>query len=147
MGTGTRSRRTRKGRARTSPCAARRRAALSRHARKCAVCRHPERAAIEQEYLHWRSPERLAQDYHIRDHSSVYRHVHATGLSTRRRGNFRYVLGHIIEQVSRVKPTARDVVNAVIACTHINDAGQWIDPPPQPQPNRQPVRVESDATL
>jgi len=146
MGTGTRDRRAGKTRSRISPRAARRRAALSRHVRKCAVCHHPERAAIEQDYLRWRSPENIAADYHIRDHSSVYRHVHATGLSTRRRGNFLYVLGHIIEQASRVKPTARDVINAVIACAHLNGAGQWVDPSPQPNPNRQPARVESYAT-
>ncbi|MGA3293802.1 MAG: hypothetical protein ABSE45_07445 [Candidatus Acidiferrales bacterium] len=133
-------------RTRSRQGAAKPRAALSRHRRKCAVCRHPERDAIERDFLHWRSPEKIAADYHIPDHSSVYRHVHATGLYRRRRANLRYVLGHIIEQASSVKPTARDVVRAVIACTHINDAGQWIEPAREPVPNRQPVRVETNAT-
>jgi hypothetical protein len=31
-------------------------AALERHSRKCIICHHPEREAIEEEFLHWRAP-------------------------------------------------------------------------------------------
>ncbi|MGB6393659.1 MAG: hypothetical protein WBF14_14930, partial [Candidatus Acidiferrales bacterium] len=32
----------------------------SRHSRKCTVCRHPDRDAIEALFLLWRSPVKLA---------------------------------------------------------------------------------------
>jgi hypothetical protein len=44
------------------------------------MSRHPHREAIDQDFLHWRSPEILARVYGIPDHSAIYRHVHATGL-------------------------------------------------------------------
>jgi len=31
-------------------------AALERHSRRCIICHHPEREAIEEEFLHWRAP-------------------------------------------------------------------------------------------
>jgi hypothetical protein len=51
-----------------------------RHRRRCKVCAHPERDAVEQDFLCWRSPEKLAGDYDIADHCSTYRQVHSTGL-------------------------------------------------------------------
>ena len=113
---------------------------LARHQRKCAVCRHPHRDLIEQDYLHWRSPHAIAADYRIADHSSVYRHAHATGLFDRRRARVRSALAHIIEQASSVKVTAHAVISAVIASTHINSDGQWIESP------RVRHRVSSPAT-
>ena len=56
----------------------------SRHARKCTVCRHPDRDAIESLFLLWRSPVKLAVAFGIADHSHIYRHAHATGLFARR---------------------------------------------------------------
>ena len=56
----------------------------SRHSRKCTVCRHPDRDAIESLFLLWRSPVKLAVAFGIADHSHIYRHVHATGLFARR---------------------------------------------------------------
>jgi hypothetical protein len=125
--------------------------------RKCSVCRHPDRDALEQEFLRWRSPEALARDYGISDHSSIYRHAHATGLFARRRASIRLALGSLIEQAESVPVTAADVVNAVRVYAHINDAGEWIEsnavqprPPASgarlPEPNRQPVRVEHAPT-
>jgi hypothetical protein len=33
---------------------------LARHALRCAVCRHPNREIIEDDFLHWRNPSRAA---------------------------------------------------------------------------------------
>jgi hypothetical protein len=33
---------------------------LSRHQRKCCVCRHAERDAIEEAFIHWQSPNEIA---------------------------------------------------------------------------------------
>lgn len=109
------------------PAAAnRRRPSLDRHNRKCSVCRHPARAAIDQDFLRWRSPDRIAADYSIADHSSVYRHAHATGLFRRRNAGLRHALGSLIEQAADVAPSADAIVRAVCAFAHITDDGQWI---------------------
>ena len=128
----------------------RKRAAPGRHTRKCNVCRHPDRDAIEQDFLRWRSPDRIAKDYGIADHSSVYRHVHATGLFARRRATIRLALEPLIERAETVKVTANAIVSAVRVYAHLNDAGEWIEPatshsplaPALSHPNRQTVRTE-----
>jgi hypothetical protein len=105
----------------------------SRHSRKCNVCCHPDRDAIEQAFLRWRSPDQIALDYGIADHSSVYRHVHATGLFARRRATLRLALEPLIEQACEVRVTAGAIVSAVRLYAQINDAGEWVGPQ-QPAP-------------
>jgi hypothetical protein len=130
-------------------------ASVDRHKRKCTICRHPEREAIEQDYLEWRSPEAIARDYGIADHSSVYRHIHATGLRHKRLSPVRAALESIIERAADAKNITGDtIVRAVWAYAHINDSGQWIDPPKTTKiiryespdstnSNRQPCRTET----
>jgi hypothetical protein len=36
--------------------------AKGRHERKCSICRHPDRDAIEEAFLHWQSPNEIATD-------------------------------------------------------------------------------------
>jgi hypothetical protein len=105
------------------------RADLAYHRIRCKVCAHPKRDVIEQEFLRWRSPEKLAEDYRIADHSSIYRHAHATGLYARRRQRVRDALETFIERAREVKPTASEVIRAIYAYCHINDSGQWVEPP------------------
>jgi hypothetical protein len=121
--------------------AKRRRPAPARHNRKCKVCRHPERAAIEQDFLRWRSPDRIAEDYGIADHSSVYRHAHATGLFDKRAATIRLALGPIIEQAMTVKVTADAIVRAIYVHAHLTDDGKWVEP----VSNRQTAQVKHDA--
>lgn len=105
------------------------RAAESRHNRKCSVCRHHNRESIEQDFLHWRSPVTIAREYGIADHSSVYRHAHATGLFARRASHIKLALAPLIEKAMLVSVTADSVVRAVVAFAHLNDHGQWVEPP------------------
>jgi hypothetical protein len=102
---------------------------LGRHTRKCGICNHPDRDAIEQEFLRWYSPEDIARDYDIPDHSSVYRHAHATGLFDRRGTTIRVALEPLIEQATGVEVTADAVIRAVRTYAHLNNAGQWVNPP------------------
>lgn len=118
------------------------RPAVARHTRKCNVCRHPEREAIEHGFLCWRSPDALAREYGIADHSSIYRHVHATGIFARRRANLRMALEPLIEQAESVEVTANAFVNAVRLYASINDDGQLIRPP-----TRHVVVVKHDPPL
>ncbi|HEV2296974.1 MAG TPA: hypothetical protein VGR72_00470 [Candidatus Acidoferrales bacterium] len=101
----------------------------SRHSLKCAICNHPDRAAIEFDFLNWRNPGDLVKSYHFRGLSTVYRHAHATGLLAKRRLNLRFAMERIVERVSEVPVTATSVIRAARAISRINDSGQWVDPP------------------
>lgn len=99
---------------------------LGRHERKCTICKHPDRKAIEQEFLRWYAPEHIAQDHDVPYASAIYRHAHAKGLFQRRRRNLRLALEPLIEQANTVEATAGSVIRAVRTYTHINDSGNWI---------------------
>jgi hypothetical protein len=105
-----------------------RRANRARHARKCTVCHHKDREFIDQDYLRWLSPKKIAHEYKISHHSVVYRHVDATGLRTQRRASLRATLENFIEQAESVRATAGSVVAAVRLYAQINDQGQWTPP-------------------
>jgi len=105
---------------------------LSRHERKCSVCSHPERQAIEQAFLHWHSPNQIAIDHELADEASIYRHAHATGLFARRDNNLRFALGNFIERVNEIQVvTPGAIVQAIRAYTRISKTGEWIEPPRQ----------------
>ena len=99
-----------------------------RHTRKCAVCHHPDRDAIQADYLNFRSPAAIARDYGVAD-DSVYRHFRATGLASKRRAPLRQALESIIEQAANVQPTAREYLQAIYMYAQINDDGEWVGPP------------------
>jgi hypothetical protein len=105
------------------------RADLAYHTIRCTICRHPHRETIEHDYLHWHSPERIAREYATFNASAVYRHVHATGLDVKRRRNAITSLEFIIEKAESIVPTANEIINAVRACSRLNQQGQWIEPP------------------
>src|SRR5438132_9260341 len=86
---------------------------VGRHRRACCICKHPQRREIETEFVGWRSPGVLAQQYGLADRASVYRHAHALGLFAERRRNLRAALEGIIERVGEVEITASAVVAAV----------------------------------
>ena len=100
---------------------------LGRHKRNCGICRHEQRLEIEAEFVAWRSPAVLAQQYGLADRGSIYRHAHAFGLFAKRQRNVRAALERIIEKAGEVEVTASAVVAAVQAYSKINSTGQWID--------------------
>jgi hypothetical protein len=100
---------------------------LDRHAAKCRICSHAQRHNIEADFVDWRSPAQIAQDYGLADRSSIYRHAHALRLFGRRRRNMRAALELIIEQVGDVEVNASAVVAAVQVCAKINARGELIE--------------------
>lgn len=102
---------------------------LARHQRKCIVCHHPDREAIEEEYVHWRDPWELSREYRIEDYRSIHRHARATGLLEKRRENLRSALDNIVEHSEGAKATADSVIRAVRAYSCLTESGEWIDPP------------------
>jgi hypothetical protein len=100
---------------------------LGRHKRNCTICSHAQLKEIELDFIAWRSPAVIAEEYGLADRSSVYRHAHALGLFARRQRNVRTALERIIEKAGEVDVTASAVVSAIQAYTKINANGQWVD--------------------
>jgi len=100
----------------------------SDHERHCTICSHSDRADIENEFMHWHSIGDMADEYDV-SRSAIYRHAYAAGLFTRRNRNLRFSLGHLVERVQDVEPTADSVIRAIHAFARINDEGEWIEPP------------------
>jgi hypothetical protein len=105
---------------------------LNRHQRKCEICNHPDREAIEEEFVHWHEPWGISYHYKF-SKRSLYRHAHATGLIAQRRENTRSILERILEKAAdgETKTTGQTVINALRAYTCLTDDGRWIDPPSQ----------------
>ena len=104
---------------------------FAHHSLKCRVCRHPRCRDIEEAFLRWRSPEKIARDFDIPDHSYIYRHVHATGLFARRRRTVTAALERILERSDDEKSSDFDVIRAAGAYAHLDDEGRWQKPNPQ----------------
>jgi hypothetical protein len=79
---------------------------ISHHEPRYGICGHPERDAIEEAFLQWRSSLSIQLEFRLPSRITIFRHAHAFGLFERRR-NLRFSLEHIIEGAERVKPTAQ----------------------------------------
>jgi hypothetical protein len=103
---------------------------FARHARRCSVCSHPDRDAIEGDFIRWRSPELIAKDYKIPDRASIYRHVHSTGLFAWRKRELGRVLEGILESSEHLPLESADVIiRAARIYSHLDEQGNWFDPP------------------
>src|SRR5215469_5495594 len=100
---------------------------IGRHSKQCGVCNHESREEIERDFIAWRSPAAIAEEYSLSDRSTVYRHAHALGLFAKRQRNVRAALEKIIEKAGEVDVNASAVVAAIQAYSKINAQGQWID--------------------
>jgi hypothetical protein len=108
--------------------AIRERPSRNRHSRKCQICSHPRREDIEQDFLRWLSPDRIAAQYGLADHSTVYRHVHATGLFKRRSESIHLALDGIIERGNAVVNVNANSILQAVKFSAILD-GEWVEPP------------------
>jgi hypothetical protein len=102
---------------------------FSRHARRCCICSHPERDAIEGDFIRWRSVESIAREYKIATRKSVYRHAHCTGLFAWRRRELGRVLEGILENAEHVPLVSSGViVRAARIYAHLDENGNWFEP-------------------
>jgi len=101
------------------------------HSRKCVICRHPDRAAIEEEFVHWGGVWDIARIHHLGDYRSVYRHAHATGLTLRRRENLHSVLDIFLEKARGARMSGDSILRAIRAYSCVDSLGRWVDPPTQ----------------
>lgn len=101
-----------------------------RHSRKCQICNHPQRQAIEDDFIDWNRASWIEESYGLHGESVIYRHARATGLDVRRRENLRGVVEKVLEEVSFIAtPTAFAVLRAVRTLACLNERGQWTEPP------------------
>ncbi len=102
---------------------------LERHSRRCIICHHPEREAIEEEFVHWRAPWKLSQDYKLNDYRTVYRHARAAGLLLQRRERLHSALDAFVESVDDVTFTGDTILRAMRAYSCIDSHGRWTEIP------------------
>lgn len=100
---------------------------LNHHEAHCSICRHPQRADIDQAFLHWWRPTDIAAHFKL-DRLTVYRHAHALGLFRRRAARTQHALGCIIEQAETVTATADSIIRAVRAHACLDENGRWHEP-------------------
>jgi hypothetical protein len=127
---------------------------LDRHSRKCQVCRHPERQAIEEQFSHWLRPSNIARLYDL-DWRALYRHAHAVGLFDQRRHNMRSIMENILERGAEAPVTADALLRTYRAYTTLGDDGKWVEPAkhvvfstqrfeaPQPEPQIESVEMNA----
>jgi hypothetical protein len=100
---------------------------LARHERGCRICTHPSRVEIEQDFIAWRSPSKIASEYKLRNRATIYRHAHAVGLFPKRARNVRAALERIIEKIDDVPVSAAAVIQAIATYARINAQGQLVE--------------------
>jgi hypothetical protein len=103
---------------------------FSRHPRRCTICSHPDRDAIEGDFVRWRSPDQIAKDYHSADRVSVYRHAHYAGLFQRRKREVARVLESFLESAASCPIEAADmIIRATRLYVRLNEHGEWVEAP------------------
>lgn len=100
-----------------------------RHSRLCSICDHPDRDAIEGDFVRWRKPSAIIEDYGVSSRSALYRHAHATGLFQLRSVELARVLETRLEEAEDCPLEQFDVITrAVRAYAHLGDDGRWFEP-------------------
>ncbi len=100
-----------------------------RHARKCQICSHPEREDIEQAYLRWTPPGVIVKEFNISYPATLYLHVNAVGLAAERRRHMNSALDQIIEKAPDIRPTGRDIIEAIKVSSQMDERGVYLTPP------------------
>ena len=104
-------------------------ASLLRHLRKCRICNHEHREAIESRFLFWESAYSIVKEFSLGHRSLLYRHATATGLLAQRRENFTSVLDSMVEQCESAPVTAASILRAIRAYSCLKAHGRWVEPP------------------
>ncbi len=100
-----------------------------RHSRKCAICNHSDREAIDEAFLHWANVPTIVRDYKLPCVSSLYRHAHAVGLWQRRRNAVCSALDRIIEKVDAANPSGHAILRAIEMSCRFSEDGVYREPP------------------
>ncbi len=128
-----------------------------RHHRKCVICHHRDREAIDEAFLRWLHPHEIVNEFKLPSRSALYRHADATGLLALRRRRMHRVLDRIIERVDSAPITGNNVLRAIILNTRFTEDGAYVEPPKrteiayinersEPISNRDTLRLEMSTT-
>jgi len=100
-------------------------ASLLRHQRKCRICNHEHRRAIESRFLFWERAQSIVKEFGLGHRSVLDRHAQATGLMEQRRENFTSALDSMVEQCESAPVTAASILRAIRAysCLKATAAG------------------------
>jgi hypothetical protein len=98
---------------------------LGRHQSQCSICNHPQREALEHDYLHYISVSWLVSQYRIPRYS-WYRHVHALGLDQKRRANLLSPLERYIERGDSAPCTGSAFLKALQLLMELTGAGREV---------------------
>jgi len=101
---------------------------IDRHTRKCQICHHPDRAAIEEDFILWCNPGSITDEYGV-PRMALYRHANAFNLFTIRRESLRLGLDRIVERGAETFVTGDMVIRAIKAQACLTDENRWEDPP------------------
>ncbi|HEV2297401.1 MAG TPA: hypothetical protein VGR72_02660 [Candidatus Acidoferrales bacterium] len=101
---------------------------LARHRRKCVVCNHADREEIEEQFIQWRHPGDIANDFQIEEARYIRRHAQAVGLYARRRENYLFTLENLLERGDEIELTAAAYIKAVRAYACMCDTVRWTEP-------------------
>ena len=99
------------------------------HEAQCMICNSEYREEMDELFVNWHNVSEIAREYNT-PRRTVYRHAHAVGLFPIRDRNLRRSLGLIIHRAETAAGvTADSVIRAVRTLAHINESGEWVNPP------------------
>jgi hypothetical protein len=102
---------------------------LAMHEAHCMICGSDCQEEMDELFVNWHNVSEIGREY-TTPRRVIYRHAHATGLFPIRDRNLRRALGLIIHRAETAPGvTADSVIRAVRTLAHINDAGEWVNPP------------------
>jgi len=93
----------------------------------CRVCRHPQREAIETEFVRWKTLREIEAEFGV-PKDSVARHARARSLEERRSRNVRGALVRVVEKgIETAEVTAASLVAAATALAKMGDDDRLTD--------------------
>jgi len=99
------------------------------HEAQCMICRSKWREEMDELFVNWHNVSSIGREYNT-PRRVIYRHANAVGLFPIRDRNLRRSLGLIIHRAETVPGvTADSVIRAVRTLAHVNETGEWVQPP------------------
>ncbi len=102
--------------------------ASSHHSGKCSICHHPDRRAIEVDFIHWVRPSSIAWEFDI-SASAICRHARANRLYDLRAEKYIEALDLVVENAQGATVNGDMIIRAIRTATHFRASGQWVEPP------------------
>jgi hypothetical protein len=102
---------------------------LAMHEAQCMICGSECREEMDELFVNWHNVSEIGREFNT-PRRTIYRHAHAVGLFPIRDRNLRRSLGLIIHRAETAPGlTADSVIRAVRTLAHINETGEWVNPP------------------